>query len=173
MDEEIPSSRSGLSANGSAGTNYMGASSLSNHNPAPKTLRVAVRLSEREQQDIRDASRTRGYAHPSAFIRAAIRNELAGRSEWTEAEQRMAAGLDRVAREIFRMGRGQQALFSLVDALTKTLLTCVPEPPLDARPQAIARGRERYERLLKTAGKWMAGEAETAMQELMDHDTRQ
>jgi len=131
---------------------------------------MAVRLSEREEREILDAVRTRGYAHPSAFIRTAIRNELAGRSEWTEAEQRMAAGLDRVAREMFRMGRGQQALFSLVDALTKTLLTCVPEPPADARPQAIARGRERYERLIKTAGRWMAGDAETAMQELMNYD---
>jgi hypothetical protein len=32
-------------------------------------------------------------------------------------------GFDRIAQEIMRLGRGQQALFALVDALTKTVLT--------------------------------------------------
>jgi hypothetical protein len=53
-----------------------------------------------------------------------------------------------------------------VDALTKTVLTCIPEPPADARPQAVARGRERYDHLIKSAGKSMVGDAQVAMQEL-------
>ena len=97
----------------------------------------------------RGGSENRGYASPSAFIRAAIRNELDGRAELTGTEERIAAGFDRVSRDIFRVGRGQQAMFALLDAFAKAILTCVPEPPPEARPQAIARAKERYDRLVK------------------------
>jgi hypothetical protein len=43
----------------------------------------------------------------------------------------------------------QEALFAYVDTLTKTLLTGVPEPPAEAKAQAVARAKERYDRLLK------------------------
>ena len=145
---------------------YIEGSSLPSHNPAPRTARVAVRLSKAEEREIEEAVKTRGYASPSAFIRAAIRNELSGHSDAPDAEQRVSAGFDRIAQEIFRVGRSQQALFALVDALTKTVLTCIPEPPADARPQAVARGRERYDRLIKSAGRSMVGDAQVAMQEL-------
>lgn len=64
--------------------------------------------------------------------------------------------------------RAQQALFAYVDTLAKTLLTCVPEPPPDAKPQAVARAKERYDRLLKSAGRAMVGDAKLAMQDLTD-----
>jgi Arc/MetJ-type ribon-helix-helix transcriptional regulator len=134
-----------------------------------RAARVAIRLNEAEQREISTATKERGYSSPSAFVRAAIRNELDGRPELMGAEQRLAAGFDRVIHEVFRVGRGQQALFALVDALTKTLLTCVPEPPSDARQQAVARGRERYDRLMKSAGRAMVGEIRAAMQDLVSH----
>jgi len=140
---------------------------------APKKARVAVRLSDLEQKDILEAVKTRGYTSPSAFVRIAIHNELSGRSEWMDSEQRISAGFDRIAQEIVRLSRSQQALLALVDALTKTVLTCVPEPPADVRPQAVARGRERYDRLIKSAGQSMVGDAEFAMRELSNHVTKQ
>jgi hypothetical protein len=63
----------------------------------------------------------------------------------------------------------QQALFAYLDTLTKTLLTCVPEPPADAKVQAVARAKERYDRLLKSAGRAMVGESKLAMHDLVDH----
>jgi hypothetical protein len=72
----------------------------------------------------------------------------------------------------FRVDRGQQALFALVDAFAKAVLTCVPEPPPDARPQATARARERYDRLIKAAGQAMSGDARTAMEDLVSHGTK-
>jgi len=54
-----------------------------------------------------------------------------------------------------------------LDTLTKALLTCVPEPPADARPQTVARAKERYDRLLKSAGRAMVGESELAMKDLL------
>jgi hypothetical protein len=67
------------------------------------------------------------------------------------------------------MHRGQQVLFAYLDTLSKTILTCMPEPAADARSQAVARARERYDRLLKTVGKALAGDAQAAIQELTAH----
>jgi hypothetical protein len=73
-----------------------------------------------------------------------------------------------VRRELFRVGRAQQALFAYVDSLAKILLTCIPEPPQAVRDQAIARARERHNRLVKTAGSSMVGDSQAAMQDLVN-----
>jgi hypothetical protein len=140
---------------------------MKSHAGSRKGARVGVRLSAEEQVEIAQAAKARGYASPSAFIRAAIQNEINGRAELTGTEERIAGSFERVCREIFRVGRGQQALFALLDALTKTVLTCIPEPPGEAKPQAVARGKERYDRLIKSAGRAMVGEARAAMQDLV------
>jgi Arc/MetJ-type ribon-helix-helix transcriptional regulator len=129
----------------------------------------AVRISQELDQRMQRAVRDRGFRTPSAFLRAAIENELSGRAELTGAEERIAAGFERITREMFRMGRGQQALFALVDALTKTFLTCVPEPPAEATQQAVARAKSRYARLMQNAGGAMVGESRAAMQDLVGH----
>src|SRR5271170_2922962 len=136
-----------------------------------RSARVAVRLTREDQRQVEETARTRGYANPSAFIRAAIRNELDGRAELTGTDDRMGAGFDRVSHDIFRVGRGQQALFALVDAFAKAVLTCVPEPPPEARAQAIARARDRYDKLVKAAGQAMSGDARAAMKDLVEHGT--
>ena len=51
------------------------------HTGVRRSARIAVRLSREDQQQIEQAAQTRGYANSSAFIRAAIRNELHGRAE--------------------------------------------------------------------------------------------
>lgn len=134
-----------------------------------RTARVAVRLTRDEQREIEAATVAKGYANSSAFIRAAIRNELHGHSELTGADEKIGAGFDRVSKDIFRLGRGQQAMFALLDTFAKAVLACVPEPPPDARPQAIARAKERYDRLVKSAGQSMSGDARSAMEDLLSH----
>jgi Arc/MetJ-type ribon-helix-helix transcriptional regulator len=142
------------------------------HAGAARSARIGVRLSSEEQHQVDAAAKTRGYANPSAFVRAAIRNELKGRAEMTGTEERIAGGFDGVSRNIFRVERGQHAIFALVDAFAKVVLTCVAEPPPDARPQATARARERYDRLIKAAGQAMSGDARTAMEDLVSHGTK-
>ena len=71
------------------------------------------------------------------------------------AEERLATSMDQMRREIFRLGRAQQALFAFVDSLAKILLTCVPEPGGEAMEAAVARARGRHARLLKSAGQAM------------------
>ena len=136
---------------------------------ARKTVKLTIRVSVEAADEIAKAATAKGYGSPTAFIRAAIKHELSDRSELSDAEQRIASSFDRLSRDVFRVGRGQQALFALVDTLTKTFLTCIPEPPADARPQAIARGKQRYDALMKTAGRAMVGDARAAMLDLVDN----
>jgi len=102
----------------------------------------SIRFSERVSKDVDDASRARGFASATAFIRYAVDQELSERQAGlTGAEERIAATLNQVRKDVFRLARAQQALFAYLDTLTKALLTCMPEPPADARTQAAARQR--------------------------------
>jgi hypothetical protein len=85
------------------------------------------------------------------------------------AEERIAASLDRLGREIRSVKLAQQALFAFVHSLVKTLLPCIAEPPRDAHDQAVAQGKFRYDRFLKSVGAAMAGDSKAAMIELLNH----
>jgi hypothetical protein len=135
-----------------------------------RTARVAVRFTREEQRQVEEASKAKGYANSSAFIRAAIRNEFGGRNELTGTEERIVSGFDRVSRDVFRVDRGQQAMFALLDAFAKAILACVPEPPPESRPQAIARARDRYDRLVKAAAQSMSGGIREMIQDLVSND---
>ena len=114
----------------------------------------AARLEPELDRRIEVATKQGGFSNPSAFIRAAIERELAGRESGVDAaEERIAASLDRVMREIRSVRLGQQALFAFVDSLVKTLLTCLVEPPADAYEQAVARGKFRYDRFRRRRGR--------------------
>ena len=64
-----------------------------------RTIRLTADIDER----LRSTAKVKGYANPSAFLRAAIDNELSGREDtMTGAEERLAASMERIRREIFR-----------------------------------------------------------------------
>ena len=133
-----------------------------------------IRFSDKTAAEIDSAARNRGFTSSTAFIRYAIEQELAVRKEdLSGTEDRLAASVEQVRRETFRLTRVQQALFAYVDTFAKALLTCLPEPPADARPQAVARARERHDRLLKSAGRSMAGDSKIAIQELLGDAARE
>jgi hypothetical protein len=136
-----------------------------------KTVARGLRYDAEMINRIEAAAKKGGFTCGSAFIRAAIERELAGRESGVNAaEERIAASLDRMAREIRNLRLGQQALFAFVDVLAKTLLTCVPEPPRDVYDQAVARGKARYDRFLKIVGMGMVGDSQAAMKELLSRD---
>jgi Arc/MetJ-type ribon-helix-helix transcriptional regulator len=133
----------------------------------------AIRFSEKAMKEVEEAAQQRGFSSSSAFIRYAVEHELSGRQDGlTGAEERLAASIEQARRDLFRLLRAHQALFAYVDTLAKTILTCMPEPTADARPQAVARAKERYDRLLKSAGRAMVGESKIAMQDLVAHVER-
>jgi len=100
---------------------------------------------------------------------AAIQNELNGRPELTKTEDLITGGFEGMSRDNIRIVRSQQALHALLDTFVKTVLTCLPEPSRDSEPQAIARAKDRYHRLIKTAGQTMSGNAHAALQDLVGH----
>ncbi|MEO8132332.1 MAG: hypothetical protein ABI822_34870 [Bryobacteraceae bacterium] len=131
-----------------------------------------IRFSETTRNQIDQAVEQGGFSSPTAFIRYAVGQQLSARAERggdSGPEERLAANLDQLRREVVRLGRAQQALFAYLDTLGKTILTCIPEPPTDARPQAVARAKERYNRMLKSVAKAMAGDAQAAIQDLSAH----
>jgi Arc/MetJ-type ribon-helix-helix transcriptional regulator len=131
-----------------------------------RTIRLTADIDERVQS----RAKQKGFANPSAFLRAAIDHELSGREDtMIGSEERLAASIEQMRREIFRLGRAQQALFAFVDSLAKIILTCVPEPAGEAMEAAVARARGRHARLLKSAGQAMVGESQLAMQDLVKH----
>jgi Arc/MetJ-type ribon-helix-helix transcriptional regulator len=145
----------------------MGASNAS----AGRATMRGVRLMEAKCATIEKMAIERGFSSASAFIRAAIDHELEGagrEAKMNEAENPIAASLERHSRDLFRLSRALQALFAVVDTLIKTFLTCVPEPPGEAKPQAVARAKERYDRFVKSGGQAMAGESSVTMQDLVN-----
>ena len=130
--------------------------------------RRTIRLTTDTNERIQSAAKLRGYSSPSSFLRAAIQKELGEREDgMIGTEERLAASIEQVRREVFRLGRTQQALFAFVDSLAKVLLTCVPEPGGEAMEAAVARARGRHTRLLKSAGQSMVGDSQVAMQDLV------
>jgi Arc/MetJ-type ribon-helix-helix transcriptional regulator len=134
--------------------------------------RITVRFTQDDEKRLKVAMERRGYATASAFIREALSKEFTTRGDpASDAEQRLAATLERLSRDIARFIRGQQALFAVVDTLAKAFLTCVPEPPQDGVTQSVARARDRYARFIKSAGQAMVGDSQAAMDALVDrHD---
>jgi Arc/MetJ-type ribon-helix-helix transcriptional regulator len=127
----------------------------------------AVRIQPELDQRMQNATKERGYRSPSAFIRAAIESELKSRSERAGMEEQTAASFDRLAKEFRRVLRGQQAIFALLDAFTKVFLGCVPDPPAEARAQSITVARDRHMQLMRAAGRSLANDARSAMQDLL------
>lgn len=135
--------------------------------------RRTIRLTATTDEKIQAIAKQRGYSSPTALLRSAIEKELGDREDgFTDAENRLAASIEQVRREVFRLGRAQQALFAYVDSFVKVFLTCVPEPGGEAMEAAVARARGRHARLLKSAGQSMVGESQLAMQEMVNRDDK-
>ena len=143
---------------------------MEKHAARVRNARIAVRVSADDQREIEDAAKARGYHSPSAFIRNAIRNELHGREELAGIEERISGSFEQLSGENLRLSRAVQALIALVEALSKTVLTCVPEPPAEARSQAVALAKERYHRLIQSAAAAMSGNSRAVL-DLLDHDS--
>ena len=104
------------------------------------------------------------------MIRAAIENELEGRAAALDAtEQRIAGTLERLGKEIRRLGTAQHAQFAFIDALSRVILLCLPELPAEVHSQALANAKQRHHKLLRVAALSMRGDARTALANLVSH----
>jgi len=107
--------------------------------------RRTIRLTDAINERIDSAAKLRGYSSPSAFLRAAIKRELAERGDGIGSSAEQIVGCFReVQQDMRRVERLQQALFALVDSLAKAFVTCVPEPRGAAVEPALAEARTRH-----------------------------
>ena len=136
--------------------------------PKQKLVVRSVRLDTDLNERVELVAKEKGFASASAFIRDAIKHSVSEQdSGTTGVEERIATSIDRAMAEIRKVGRVQQAEFAFADAQVKMLLTCVAEPPKEAYDQAIARGKLRYDRFLKSVGMGMTGDSSEAIKELL------
>lgn len=99
-------------------------------------------------------------------MRHAIQKELRhDDNAVAEVEERIAATLNRQAKELRSVHTAQLATFAYVDALTKVLLTCIAEPPNEMLDQAKARAKRRYEKFLISVAQNMATDAKATLRE--------
>jgi len=112
---------------------------------------------------LEQAQKVRGYKSVNAFIVEVIEEKLQRTDavdSASESEAPIAADFSRIVREVRSVHNTQQAQYALLDALTKYVSTCVVEPPQDLLVSARARGKLRYEKLLREAARTITGESE-------------
>ena len=132
---------------------------------AKRTIRLPAELDRK----IGEAAITQGFRTTSDFVRDALKSSLDKSRELSaveDSEQRLVAGLDRMARELRSVRRVQQAQFAFTETLVKLLLTCIPEPSSDIYAQAKARAMARYSEFLKSVGKAIDGDSKAVLAEL-------
>ncbi len=130
-----------------------------------------LRLPDDMAKRIADAAQARGFTSSAAFIREAIEHELVQTDIATsrnDAEERVAATIEHLAKEVRRVHTAVQAHFAFSDALAKALFTCLPEPAGEVYTQAAARAQYRYERFLRSVGMGIDGDSRAALAELVD-----
>ncbi len=122
-----------------------------------------LRLSDDLKTRLEQAQKVRGYKSVNAFIVEVIEEKLQRTDavdSASESEAPIAADFSRIVREVRSVHNTQQAQYALLDALTKYVSTCVVEPPQDLLVSARARGKLRYEKLLREAARTITGESE-------------
>lgn len=132
-------------------------------------IKRTIRLPGELDKKIKEAATAHGFRTTSDFARDALKSALDGAKNLSaveDAEQRLIAGLDRMARELRSVRRVQQAQFAFTETLVKVLLTCLPEPSSDVYAQAKARAMARYAEFLKSVGKAIDGDSKAVLAEL-------
>ena len=122
-----------------------------------------LRLSDDLKTRLEQAQKVRGYKSVNAFIVEVIEEKLQRTDavdSASESEAPIAADFSRIVREVRSVHNTQQAQYALLDALTKYVSTCVVEPPQYLLVSARARGKLRYEKLLREAARTITGESE-------------
>lgn len=133
--------------------------------------RFDIRISKELAGEVEQAVNLRGFESATAFIRQAITNELRfGSSALREVEERIAASLERLTREIRNVQTAQQAEYALLDSFVRMFLLCVPDPSGDAINPAKARAATRYGNFLKNVARNMTGDSRSALAQLVGHE---
>ena len=131
--------------------------------------RVNVRLNQDLYGRLAQAANGRGYPI-SRWVRDALASALADKEESrvAAAEERIAATLDRFARDIRQLHSADQALYAAFDTFVRLFLTCIPDPLPETLTAAKVQGQRRYQNYLQNVARSMKGDAPAALGELTE-----
>ena len=130
-----------------------------------------VRLSAALDQQVLEAAKREGCTSIADFIRVALQHEVKRRQLGApQIEREVGASLARQQQDLKSLRSAVHAQFALLDAFTRVMLHCIPEPAPEMHEPSIARAKERHLRLLKMAGINMKGIARTVLSSLIDHE---
>jgi hypothetical protein len=136
----------------------------------PRTERSLLFPSKEFREEVRKASKDRGFRSEQAFILAACEREIRrgdNAEAVTQFEARVAATLTNLAKQGQSLHTLGQAQVALTDVLLKYVITCVVEPPDDALPAARVRARLRYEKLVRAAAKEISNKNRETLREML------
>lgn len=136
----------------------------------PRTERSLLFPSKEFREEVRKASKDRGFRSEQAFILAACEREIRrgdNAEAVTQFEARVAATLTNLAKQGQSLHTLAQAQVALTDVLLKYVITCVVEPPDDALPAARVRARLRYEKLVRAAAKEISNKNRDTLREML------
>jgi Arc/MetJ-type ribon-helix-helix transcriptional regulator len=134
-----------------------------------KRRRFEVRLTGEQLTTLKQTAQTRGFRSASAYVQNLLRDDVVDRkSDEPDRETIVAASIERLSKEIRQLHTGQQALFAVVDSLTRLFLTCIPEPPPEALDQARRRAKLRYSRFLVSVARNLNSDTQSTFAELVD-----
>jgi hypothetical protein len=125
-----------------------------------------LRLPDDRMALMKRTAKARGFRSANAYLQALITRDLRESTSDLADRQAYTAGLDRLTREIRSVHTTQQAVFTVVDSLTRLFLTCIPEPPPNILDQAKRRARMRYERFLLSVAQNMTSDSRATLSEL-------
>ena len=110
-----------------------------------RSVRLTVRLTAEESQQLTKAARERGYKGIAEFTRASLARSVITQAQVIEAldhmEKRQAATLTAMRTEVARLQRTEYVVFAMLENLAKTILTYLPPPAAENKASVIAQGR--------------------------------
>jgi len=89
-------------------------------------------------------------------------------TELRQVEQRIASTLATYSGEIHRNRKLEMVNFAMLDQLAKVFFTYMPPLGADALPAAVAAGKDRYTRYLRSVGMGLANGSKESAQKLSE-----
>lgn len=119
--------------------------------PHSRRSRLDLRLETDLLGRVEARVREKGYRSAGEYVRTVIRHDFGetGDAERLDIERMAAAIQNRILGSLRKVHVVQRAIYALLDASIKASLTYLPEPT--STETARARGKERYERVVRAA----------------------
>jgi hypothetical protein len=132
----------------------------------------SFRLQDELLAKAKEVAKERRFRSLNAFVQEAVNNEIhRGGSALEQTESRVAATLDRLAKELRKANNAQQVHLAFTDGLIRYLLVCIAEPPDDALEANRARARLRYEKFLRSITNNLTGDLRKLLLEVGEKES--